>query len=332
MSVDLGESPGEHNEIEIDTEGSNFRRRVDLEGSDSGQQWRTIKTSEIIFRFASGNSSVESKRVAYPPSRFRYLRVQVHADELVDDEAPEISDVKVSMAAHDAGELTTWGVSVPEYQLLRNQGAPSSSWTIDLGARVPCDRLALDFGDETFSRQFQLEAIDDPQNIVLVASGELTRRVGEPRRPFVIEFTEEVRARKLRLLITDYNNQTLSIDSINASAPARKFVYELKEGASSPLRLYFGNPGAGAPHYDYEKNLGAGLNVKPVRSEIGTVQSNPDFVPEPLPLTERIPWLIYVVLAASSLALILILLNLTRTTLKVETQQQPESPGDVSAG
>jgi hypothetical protein len=34
-----------------------------------------------------------------------------------------------------------------------------------------------------------------------------------------------------------------------------------------------------------------------------------------LPLTERIPWLIYLVLAASSIALALILLSLARTTL-----------------
>src|SRR6266481_6066417 len=31
MSVDLGENAGEHNEVEIDTAGTNFRRRVDLE-------------------------------------------------------------------------------------------------------------------------------------------------------------------------------------------------------------------------------------------------------------------------------------------------------------
>lgn len=40
--------------------------------------------------------------------------------------------------------------------------------------------------------------------------------------------------------------------------------------------------------------------------------SNPDYKPEPLPLTERIPWLIYVVLAVSSLAPALILFSLER--------------------
>lgn len=324
MSVDLGENAGEHNEVEIETAGTNFRRRVDLEGSDSGKEWRTLKTGDIIFGFESQNKSVESNRVHYPTSRYRYLRVRVIADELRDKQAPFITGVKVVMAVREKGELTTWAVDVPPYQLLRNQGAPASAWTIDLGARVPCDRLTLEVDDESFSRPFQLEAVDDPQNIRLVASGELTRRIGEARRPLVITFDNEEQARKLRLLITDYSNQMLSISSIKPAAPARQLVFELKEAPNQPLRLFFGNPKATAPHYDFEKNLPDRVATEPVRSEVGAVANNPDYRPEPLPLTERIPWLIYVVLAASSLALAIILISLARTTLRTEPQPKEE--------
>jgi hypothetical protein len=82
VSVDLGDSPGEHNEVEIETEGRNFRRRVDLEGSDSGKEWKTLQTGDVIFNFESQNRAVESNRVSYPTSRYRYLRVRVSADEL----------------------------------------------------------------------------------------------------------------------------------------------------------------------------------------------------------------------------------------------------------
>jgi hypothetical protein len=320
MSVDLGENAGEHNEVEINTGGTNFRRRVEIEGSDSGKEWRTLKTGEIIFNFESQNKSVESKRVRYPTSRYRYLRARVFADELTDKHAPVITEVRVVMAVRQQGELTTWGVNVPPYQLLRNQGAPASAWAIDLGARVPCDRLALGVEDESFSRPFLLEAVDDPQNIRLLASGELTRRTGEVRRPLVITFDKEEQARKLRLLITDYSNQTLTISSIQPSAPARQLIFDLKEATNQPLRLFFGNLKAGAPHYDFERNLPSGLAIEPVRSEVGTVVANLDYRPEPLPLTERIPWLIYVVLAASSLALALILISLARTALRTEPQ------------
>ena len=326
VSVDVGEFLSEHNEIEIETAGKNFRRRVDLEGSDTGTEWRTLKTGALIFSIESQNRSVGSNRVSYPTSRFRYLRARVFADELTDSSPPIVITVKVVMALRAKGELTTWGVAVPGYQLLRNEGAPASAWTIDLGARVPCDRLAVEVNDESFSRPFQLEAVDDPQNIRLVASGELTRRVGEAPHPLLIAFDQEEQVRKLRLLVTDYSNQTLSISSITASAPARQLVFDLKESANQPLRLFFGNPKATAPHYDFEKNLPARLSVVPVRSVAGAAVTNPEYTPEPLPLTERIPWLIYMVLAASSLALATILVSLARTTLRTQPTPQAGEP------
>jgi hypothetical protein len=332
VSVDVGENAGEHNEVEIETAGTDFRRRVDLEGSDSGKEWRTLETGNVIFSFKSENKAVESNRVSYPTSRYRYLRLRVFADELTDRQAPVITEVKVIMAVREKGELTSWSVAVPGYQLLRSQREPASAWTIDLGARVPCDQLALEVDDESFSRPFQLEAVDDPQSIRLVASGELTRRIGEQRRPLVISFDKEEHARKLRLLITDYSNQTLTISSIKAGAPARQLVFELKEAPAQPLRLFFGNPKAGEPHYDFEKELPAKLVTAPVRSLVGAVANNPDYKPEPLPLTERIPWLIYVVLAASSIALALILISLARTTLRTEPQPAEESNIKTSTG
>ncbi len=86
------------------------------------------------------------------------------------------------MAVREKGELMNWVVPVSSYQLLRNQGASASAWTIDLGARVPCDRLTLDIPEESFSRPFQIEAFDDPQNPRWVTSGELTRRIGEQHK------------------------------------------------------------------------------------------------------------------------------------------------------
>jgi len=329
MSVDLGENSGDHNEVEVETDGSNFRRRVEIEGSDTGKEWRILKSGDVIFRFQSHNSTVESNRVSYPVSRYRFLRVRVSADELTDREAPSITAVRVGMSSQEKGELTTWTANVAPYQLLRNQGAPASSWTIDLGYAVPCDRLFLKVQDASFSRPFQLEAIDDPQNVRLIAAGELTRHLNEPAKPLAIVFDNEEHARKLRIVVTDYSNQTLSISSIEAAAPARQLVFELENPASQPLRLFFGNVKANAPHYDFEKDLPAKLSspnrAGPVlQSQLGTILKNPDYTPEPLPLTERVPWLIYLVLAASSIALGLILISLAKTTLRSE-QQQPKA-------
>jgi hypothetical protein len=154
----------------------------------------------------------------------------------------------------------------------------------------------------------------------LLASGDLSRHSGEEKKPLVIYFDKEAVVRKLRLQITDYSNPTLSITSINASAPARQLVYEMKAPATLPLRLFFGNENVPAPHYDLEKEVAARLAKEPIHSRLEDVLANRDYKPEPKPLTERVPWLIYVVLAASSIALTFVLWSLARTATRLKTQ------------
>src|SRR5262249_27126021 len=76
VSVDLGKDRGEHNERETDTTGGTFRRQVKSEGTASGSQWRILKDKGVVFNSASDKSTAESKRVDYPASRYRYLRVR----------------------------------------------------------------------------------------------------------------------------------------------------------------------------------------------------------------------------------------------------------------
>ena len=326
VTIDVGENAADHNEVEIHTTGMDFRRRVSIEGSDSGSEWRTLRTDAVIFGFQSEGKSVESSRVTYPTSRYRYLRVRVMADEFVDDEGPVVTDVKVKMAVHEKGYLSAWDVDVPSYQLLRNQGAHASSWLIDFGSRLPCSRLTLAIGDSSFYRPFQVETFDDAQHPELVASGNLSRRSGENvEEPKLITFDREVHVRKIRLQITDYSNQTLSINSMQAAAAAREIVFELKQPQNSPVRLFYGNSQIPQPHYDFEKEISAKLRTEPTQTKAGNAQTNPAYVPEPKPFSERVPWLIYVVLAVSSAALGWILWSLARTTLRREPQDNATS-------
>ena len=324
-SIDLGEDPDEHNQVEIQTLGTNFRRQVSIEGSDNGRDWRMLNNSGVLLSFKSENNAVESNRVSYPASRYRYLRVRVQRDSLTDNEAPRITGVTAMKAVREKGQWASWSVPVPSYQLLRNQGAHASVWTIDLGARAPCDRLTLEVDDDSFSRPFEVESVDDPENVELIASGTLTRHTGDEAKPLVIVFDSEENIRKLRLQITDHSNPTLNITSIQASAPARQLVFELKEPASQPLRLYFGNESVPAPHYDFETELKSKPSSEPAHSKFGHVTANPQYRPEPRPLTERVPWLIYIVLAISSIALAFILFSLARNAMRGGTQESTRS-------
>jgi hypothetical protein len=325
LTVDLGEGGGTHNEVEVSTSGENFRRQVEVDGSDDGQSWHVLKADAVIFSFEAKGKRIESNQVTYPASQYRYLRARVSRDVLVDRDAPEITGIAVMMSVVEKGESISWDTNVFGPQPVRADGSPASAWTIDLGHRVPCNRLELNVSDTSFSRPFSLESADDQQDIRIVTSGEISRRGNEERKPIVIAF-DEIYARRFRLIVTDYANPALTINSMKASAPVRQVLFEMNSSVAPPLRLFAGYPKGEAPRYDFERELPAQLSAQPISCEIGLLQANPNYRPEPKPLTERVPWLIYAVLAVSSLALALILISLVRSA-----QRGTTGAGDAAA-
>jgi hypothetical protein len=68
----------------------------------------------------------------------------------------------------------------------------------------------------------------------------------------------------------------------------------------------------------FRSDIGARLPADPafvpLRLSLGLQRDNPIYTPEPKPLSERAPWLAYVVLAVASLVLAAILINLVRAS------------------
>jgi len=125
-----------------------------------------------------------------------------------------------------------------------------------------------------------------------------------------------VTARRLRLVVTDFRNQPLDVRSVTYSAPARQVVFEPKPELAQPLRLYFGNPKAAAPHYDFAEALPATLNPAPERGSLEAPTRNPEYHPPLKPWTERWPWLVYLVLGAAAAVLLGILGALGREAVR----------------
>jgi hypothetical protein len=310
---DLGDQPQQHNQVEIQTTGSNFRRLADVQGSPDNANWSTLASEAILFRFAAGGRTVQQDAIAYPVSRYRYLRIRVSRDPQVDRAAPEITSVSIRRSVQMKGEMIPFAGNLEGREADRVNSRPGSIWRVDLGGRIPVQRLVVTTSDAAFSRPFQVEDIDDPSAPVAIASGELTRRMDAEMKQPVIDFSEHF-ARRLKLIITDDRNAPLSITAITAFSAARQVVFDSPSEDASPVRMYYGNPKAPAPHYDIDARLPSDLNFVPLRLSLGMQRENPIYSPEPKPLSERAPWLAYVVLAAASLVLAAILINLVRTS------------------
>jgi hypothetical protein len=313
VSCDLGADPQEHNEAVISTAGDNFRRFATVEGSPDGAQWSTLASQAILFRFSFDGRTAERSSVSYPESRYRYLRVRVEHDPQVDRAAPEITGLSVERAVRAKGVNVPFDVTMQGREADPYQGRPASIWRFDLGGHIPLQSLVLNIGEPAFSRPFQLEIVDDPGNPQPLASGYLTRTEERASAPVQIDFKEQFPTR-LKLTVTDDRNPPLTISSVTALSAARQVVFD----SPGAVRLYYGNPKAIAPNYYVVPRGPAG---QANRIPLGPEQANPTHRPLAKPLSERSPWLVYVVLIAACAALAGILLKLAKASARTVIAQ-----------
>ncbi len=306
VSLDLQSNTMQHNQIEVRMPGENFRRRARLEGSDDEQQWRILVEKKNLIRFQRGERTFEDCRLSYEQSRFRYLRLRISPDPAVDDKPVAINEVIVQRLIEVPKELFEFKAKLGQREAVRAAGGPGSAWIIDLGGdNIPCQRIEVQIDDPDFNRKCYIEAAGPPdskQRFRRIGDAQWQRRAGEDAKPMVAEFGE-VRASRLKLVVTDHGNPPLDVRSVKVGGMARQVIFDLPQQPDRDVFLAYGNPKALAPQYDFAANLPPKLDPSPARAELALRQDNPDHMPEPKPFSERWPWVIYVVLGSISILL-----------------------------
>jgi hypothetical protein len=308
LTLDLGETRGEYNEIDVGTTpAKEFRRRLQVDGGDDGKTWSNV-LNQTLAHFEADGQTLNVRRFTFDrPSRFRYLRVRVHPAAGSTDDKPTFTGVTVFHEVHDPGDYRTQAAVLEPRQPVPADSGPGSAWFIHFGnyELAPCEQLELDVSDEEFVRPYRIEIYNPDGQPQPVTSGELRRRAGDPKKPFIIPFPSEVTtARRLRLIVTDQRNPPLNLTAVRYTAAARQVIFRTPEQPDT-LRLYFGNPTAGAPGYDFASTLPTKIEATETRlSDERHQQPNPVYQPPPKPWTERMPWLVYVVLGVASAVLL----------------------------
>ena len=324
LTLDLGEDKFEHNALEIHLPGQDYRRLFKLEGSDDGEQWRPLHEQPLV-DFRRGTKVLIDQTVEYPLSRYRYLRVKLFRDPLTDKQLVPIQDIKVLRTVEIPGELLTLDAVVADREAVPTDSGPGSRWVCQLGGDLtPVSSIQVKIADTEFVRNFAIEAgglEGSGTPFQTIATGVWRRRAGEPTKPMLSEFPE-TRAARLRIIVTDNRNPPLQIEQVQFAADARQIVIASPQQGESH-QLYFGNPEAEDPSYDFARNLPTTLMPEPVRAEIGKRAANPIYEPEPLPVTERWPWLIYVVLSFACVVLAAIALSLSRAAIAAHDSTNP---------
>lgn len=354
--LDLGADSFEHNELAIHTVGLDFRRRAVVEGSPDEKTWTTLAETNLL-RFAN----FDQPRITYPTSRFRYLRLTVHKDPTTDTNPPRWRETIVHRTRRHEGFYVTREAKLGPREPARRGEAVGSQWLIDLGGEnLPCKTLEFDVAEPDFFRSARLETVpalpepyrtrNDPSGpyrtpvYTVEAEAEVTRpesfdyfsvahetwqrRAGEPRRPMKFDFGHR-RVGQLRLFVADHANRPLTITQVRWIAPEVQFILAADDLAG-PLQVFWGNPLASSPQYDFASNLRLPDDAAPARATLGPRTANPDYVPPPLPFTERWRWLIHTALAVTCAVLGLLILQLARAIVARHDAEAAE-PAEAAA-
>jgi Protein of unknown function (DUF3999) len=316
VSLDLGPNPGEHNEIDIGSTGDDYRRQVRLEGSDTQKEWRTLLDHGEIVHFQVGSQVVDVHRLRYPVSRFRYLRLRVLPDRSKEKDDPALASVVVYHSVEMPGEYLTQAANLGTREPVRiDEGPPGSAWNIEFGGLPAyCEQISIDAAEKDFARPYRLEMANPNEPRQPLAGGEWRRQAGARPQPLEVRFPE-VLARRLQLTVTDFRNPPLTLTGVRYTAPVRQVIFPAAE-VKPPLRLYFGNPNAQPPHYDFAANLPPQVDPPPLRTALEALVENPVYRPVPKPWSERWPWLVYLVLGLAGVVLLGILAALAREAIR----------------
>ena len=143
LDLDLGTDPGLSNQVEILTEGQNYRRRVVISGSDDGVEWQVIGNPAVIFSFESPTGHVLVNRVRYPSVQVRYLRIEVSPNDQDETKAPVIESVKVQMAIQKSGKETSLPLEFSGPRVIETASRTVSIYTLELPGRIPIQALSF---------------------------------------------------------------------------------------------------------------------------------------------------------------------------------------------
>jgi hypothetical protein len=315
------EDPGSlgHNQIEVVTAGSNFTRRVQVFGdkTDKFEDPRTLADAYLVHYEFEGKV-VDIRRLHYSPHHFRSLQVRVYPDASTKEKIPRIDGITVRHSTIIKGSYLSRPANLQVREAVRADGGPGSAWYIDFGGEPqPCDRLTFQIQGEAIERPFRLQKADPKEPRQDIPGADWRWRAEGGRQELELVFPE-VFARRLRLVVTDFANEPLSLQSVQYAAPIRQVVFPLakEKKYALPFRVYYGNSQAGPARYDFERKFREETNPTLDELTLGERTANPSYRPPEPTLSERMPLLIYAVLATACLILLAILGLLARRVLQ----------------
>jgi hypothetical protein len=204
----------------------------------------------------------------------------------------------------------------------------SSIYIYDLSyRRLPVSEIELDIADDSFYRYVTIAGRDAEKRKVKIDSEDNRQRFkevevrweriingtiyryiaadGQKRENLVLRIPSGRRVyRYIRIIISNYDDKPVIVNSASANMIAHKIVFEKKDNVA-PI-LYVGSESARIPQYDLARRLSNPLEVEAATAKLGGITSNPLFglaEEKPVAWTEKHKVLLFTVMVIVALVL-----------------------------
>ena len=316
VTVDFGGN-APRTDVDVQTPGTNFRRRVTVEAGPDGQSWQVLRKTDWLFRVSYEGGTFSKARVALPDNDFRYLRVTVF-------NAPDDPE-KVAIASVRAWSIKdtppqTVGVPVISAVAAEKPKLKTTEIEADLGfEKLPLYEIALAFSEANFLRRVEVLGRDRRTEIITERVEDAPPRRREVEVPWtalaggtVHRFSSpqgqaESQGLTLRLeggrryvLVRIHNGDNAPLTFTGLTARRLQTYLAFQPAGVGSCRLYVGNPAADGPQYDLAHFIDRLRAQGVTKAALGPVGPNPLFAVEtkPVPWSERYRSLLWVALLA----------------------------------
>lgn len=283
LVLDLGETPGFRNALEIGVGIDEFMEWVQVEASDDAQVWRIVQERAPIFRFRREGHEGR-QRVDFSQNNARYLRVRILDG---DKQFPARSVTIIQPPLTQAPERVALGI---EFSPTKPDVAHASAWLADLEKpQVPIREVRFEVGPGEFVREVRVESSSDKSLWGPIATGEIFRFSQEGHKCEQLSVSVGAPLRYMRVEILNGNDAPLRAVPKLYVMP-EQVVFEQEPGKT--YRLIYGDNQATPPIYDLRRRINYLQMNAAAQAETGPEEVNPAWS-DPRPWTESHEFIVW---------------------------------------
>ncbi|HET6426924.1 MAG TPA: DUF3999 family protein [Phycisphaerae bacterium] len=334
VTVDFG-SPASRTGVEVNTPGSDFRRRVKVEAGEDGLSWQVLRESAWLFRVGRWGGRFEQSWVELPDNDFRYLRITVFN---APDDPEQVPVVSVSARYAKDTPPAAIPVEVKSTAVSEDPKLKATEIEADLGwEKLPLYDMELSIAGANFLRRVEVlgrnrktrtvtEAVEDapprtreePEPWIPVTAGSIHRFPGDGSGALAENLRLALGGKYRYLLVRIYNEDNPPLAFKGLSVRRLPVYVAFPPVTSGPTELYLGRQDAAEPSYDLPHFIDRLRAEGVTAATLGEVVPNPRFAHriKLAPWSERHRWLLWAALIAVGVVLAALLWRQARGAKK----------------